>query len=85
LRKKPAVAVKPPQYDDGVVRVGQCPACRRENTLLTKHEENAPTEVWSCADVEGCSQVVAAAATVVRTKARAVAKDVVRKVIDEGD
>lgn len=84
MRKKPAV-VTPPQYDDGVVRVAQCPVCKRENRLLTKHEENAPTEVWSCADVEGCGQVVATAATVARTKARAAAKAAVRKVIDEGD
>jgi len=83
LRKKRSIKAKPPQYDDGVVRLGQCLACGRDSRLLTKHDDGTSATMWSCADTEDCCQVSKLAATV--SPPRKGLTDAARKVIDDGD
>lgn len=84
MRKKRSIKLKPAQYDDGVVRLGQCPACWRDSRVLTKHEVETRI-VWTCADTDDCCQVVAATTTVPVSKARGSSTDAVRKVLDDGE
>ena len=85
LRKRRGIKVSPPQYDDGVVRLGQCAVCGRDSRVLTKHEGSEVAGGWACADTDDCCQVVAAATTVPVSKARGSSTDAVRKVLDDGE
>jgi len=42
---------------------GTCPLCGRELRILTKHEVEGFGKLWSCADVEGCSEAAVAEAS----------------------
>lgn len=83
MRKRRVVGRVLPQYDDGIVRVGRCPACSRDSRILTKHEVNEVKDVWSCADIDDCGQVVALEATV--SLPGSASTDAARKVTKDGD